>query len=157
MPIPRQDAAQGTLGGQEQVNKGDKVRFRMRTQPSPQPMVVAEVIGKDHVTLDDGKVWPTSALVLDIYWKGNLPQIEKGVPIPPINRTDRRKTGQRTRPESKWPDFIRSLEVGDSFVLKYPEAATVKAHARTLGIKLHWVVQKERGPWGRCVERFWRI
>jgi hypothetical protein len=47
-----------------------------------------------------------------------LPVVEKAVPIPNIKLRDARNT---VRKPSKWRDFLSKLEVGDSFVVEWPE------------------------------------
>lgn len=79
-----------------------------------------------------------------------LPTIEKGVPMP-AKKPDQR----RERRSSPWPAFLQALEVGDSFLVEYPAASTVKAHARSLGIKLVWRYDG-KGPNNMAQERIWR-
>jgi hypothetical protein len=80
-----------------------------------------------------------------------LPTIEKGIPCPPP-RLDQR----RGRKRSPWPAFLRSLEIGDSFLIEYPAAANVKNIARNLGISLVWRYAG-KGPNGMYYERVWRV
>lgn len=81
-----------------------------------------------------------------------LPIIEKGIPLPVKKpKPDQR----RERKPSPWPAFLQALEVGDSFLIEYPAANTVKAHARSLGIKLVWR-REGKGPRGMAQERVWR-
>ncbi len=140
---------------------GDQVRYRNRAQPNPWPMQVTKVVG-DLVTLNDFKTWHSSSLMLDSEWTGhpplNLPVIEKGIPPPPVPKLDRRRKEHNNRSPSKWVTFLRGLEIGDSFLLEYPEANTLRVHARMLGINLRWKVTEPRnGPNGGCQERFWRV
>lgn len=142
-------------------SNGDKVRYRNRAQPNPWPQTVVSVDG-DMVLLDEGKTWHRSNLILDSEWTGNpplyLPVIEKGIPPPPVPKYDRRRKEHNSRSPSKWVTFLRGLEIGDSFVLEYPEANTLRVHARMLGINLRWKVTEPRnGPNGGCQERFWRV
>lgn len=62
--------------------------------------------------------------------KTQLPRVEDGIPIPTIRRDE------RNRPRSVWPEFLRNLEPGQSFVLAYPEVNTVITIARWLQIPL---------------------
>ncbi len=80
-----------------------------------------------------------------------VPKIEKGIPPPPPKPDQRRERGP-----SKWVAFLKSLEVGDSFLIEYPPANTVKMHAREMGIKLTWRYEG-KGPNDMAQERIWRI
>jgi hypothetical protein len=116
-------------------------------------------VGWEHGGGDDGLPWCEGNLILDSEWGPTLeklakenavPVIEKGVPMPPIKPDQRRERGP-----SKWVAFLKSLEVGDSFLVEYPPANTVKAHARELGIKLVWRYEG-KGPENMAQERIWR-
>lgn len=139
------------------MNVGDAVRFDVKGYSG-----IFEVKGfsedGQHVLLTNGKTWPRAVLVLASEWKDKsqaLPVIEKGIPVPDP-KPDKRLGVNRGRLTSKWPGFLRSLEPGDSFVLSYPDASTLKAHARTLGIELRWV-PVDKGLGAMFKERFWRV
>lgn len=83
----------------------------------------------------------------------NMPVIEKGVPMPPIKPDQRR---DRKRKPSPWPEFLKRLEIGDSFLVEYPAATSAKKHAIQLGIKLVWQYAGG-GPKGMRQERMWRV
>lgn len=83
-----------------------------------------------------------------------LPTIEKGVPIPDIKMRDGR---HMRRQPSKWRAFMLKLEIGDSFVVEWPECSSVRAMAKSLGVEVVWLQLKERGPHNRPQERYWRV
>jgi hypothetical protein len=147
---------------------GDKVRFRGRAQTSTEPMVIKKIIGRDHYLDWDARPWLAANLISDAEWheihddrpiyvKLGLPQVERNVPIPKDARSERPPTGRRTKPPSKWPAFLQNLKSGDSFVLAWPEAGTIRVHARKLGIKLKWKIEKPFSQEGMTTERFWRV
>jgi hypothetical protein len=145
---------------------GDLVRFAHRAQPSEGPMRIDRIDGKD-IYLgfefgggNDGLKWGEGNLILDSEWgptieklakENAVPKIEKGIPPPPAKPDQR-----RDRKPSKWVAFLKSLEVGDSFLIEYPEASTMKMHAREMGIKLTWRYEG-KGPNSMAQERVWRI
>jgi len=83
-----------------------------------------------------------------------LPTVEKGVPIPHIKLRDGR---HMRRQPSKWRDFLTKLEVGDSFVVEWPECSSARTMAKHVGVELVWVQLPERGPNNRPQERYWRV
>jgi hypothetical protein len=123
-------------------------------------MVVKKIDG-DFIYVDwDHRPWREGNLILDSEWgptieklakENAMPVIEKDIPMPPI-KPDQRRDG---RPPSKWVEFLESLEVGDSFLVEYPAANTVKANARVLGIKLTWRYEG-KGENNMAQERIWR-
>jgi hypothetical protein len=142
---------------------GDKVRFTNKVQCSSEPMVVKAVLG-DQVWLDSpsSSWWHRNSLILDSEWgptkeklakENALPLIEKGIPAPAYAK---KPDLRQKRPPSKWPAFLKSLKPGDSFLVEYPAATSVKAHARALKIPLIWRTEG-KGPEGMAQERFWRV
>jgi hypothetical protein len=116
-------------------------------------------LGYEHGGGDDGLAWREGNLILDSEWgptieklakENAMPVIEKGIPMPPIKPDQRRE-----RDPSKWVAFLESLKVGDSFLIEYPAANTVKANARALGIKLTWRYEG-KGENNMAQERIWR-
>lgn len=150
---------------------GDKVRFAHRAQNSPGPMRIDRIDGKD-IYLghefgggNDGLKWSEGCLILDSEWgptiealakENAVPQIEKGIAIPPGLR-DMRHRPLSKKPPSKWIAFLKSLQVGDSFVIEYPEANTMKVHAREMNVSLVWQGLNEKGPNNMAQERVWRL
>jgi hypothetical protein len=63
--------------------------------------------------------------------KIELPAVEKGVPLPTGKLRDQRNT-----PKSPWPDYLKALVPGDSFVLFYPTLRHVMAIAAWMSIPL---------------------
>lgn len=84
--------------------------------------------------------------------KINLPTVEKGIPVPPYKGYD-----GRNLPHSVWPEFLKSLEIGDSFVVPYPRAASLMSLARLLNIELVKLQVRERASNGMAQARFWRV
>lgn len=84
--------------------------------------------------------------------KVEFPVIEKGIPIPDIKLRDSRNT-----PRSPWPDWLKKLEVGDSFVLFYPAVSNVMSMAKFMGIPLIKVALP-KSPGDRMAKvRIWRV
>jgi hypothetical protein len=143
------------------------VRFANRVQNSPGPMRINRIIG-DKIYVgsqffrdDDGLAWSEGNFVLDSEWgptvekkKKEIPVIEKGIPAPKRQV----RNGRGERPPSIWPEFLKRLEVGDSFVVGYPAASTVKVHIRSMRLPFVWqVLEGERTEKGMAKERFWRV
>jgi hypothetical protein len=127
-------------------------------------MVISKIEGENIYVDWDHRPWIESSFILDSEWgptieaaakEAAVPKIEKGVPFPPGLR-DMRHRPLSNRPPSKWVAFLKSLKRGDSFVIEYPEANTMKAHARVIGISLVWQGLKENGPNNMAQERVWR-
>jgi hypothetical protein len=121
-------------------------------------------VGSEFFKDDDGLPWCEGNFILDSEWgptieklakENAVPAIEKGVPIPPGLR-DMRHRPLSKKPPSKWIAFLKSLKPGDSFVIEYPEANTMKMHAREMGVSLVWQGLNEKGPNNMAQERVWR-
>lgn len=146
---------------------GDLVRFANRVQDSDEPMRINRIVGdkiyvgSKYFRDDDGAAWSEGNFVLDSEWgptiekkKKEIPVIEEGIPAP--KRMVR--NGRAERPPSIWPEFLRSLKIGQSFVVGYPAANTVKAHIRSIRLPFVWeTVKGEKTEEGMAKERFWRI
>jgi hypothetical protein len=141
---------------------GDKVRFANRAQISTEPMTVEKIDGERAYV--NYQWWLEGNLILDSEWgptieklakENAVPEIEKGVLIPEGLR-DMRHRPHSKKPPSKWIAFLKSLKVGDSFVIEYPEANTMKMHAREMNISLVWHGLPVKGPNGMAQERVWR-
>lgn len=128
-------------------------------------MVIKKIEG-DQIYVDwDHRPWLEGNFILNSEWgptieaaakENAVPKIEKGVKIPPGLR-DMRHRPLSKKPPSKWIAFLKSLKPGDSFVIEYPAANTVKMHAREMGISLVWQGLNEKGPEGMAQERVWRL
>lgn len=146
---------------------GDLVRFANRTQNSDEPMRINRIVGdkiyvgSKYFRDDDGLAWGEGNLILDSEWgptiekkKKEIPVVEKGIPAPKRQV----RNGRGERPPSIWPEFLKSLEVGDSFVVGYPAASTVKVHIRSMRLPFVWqILEGERTEKGMAKERFWRV
>ena len=86
--------------------------------------------------------------------KNRLPKVDKHVPIPNVRLLDGRN---RQHKPSKWRAFLLGLEMGDSFVVEWPECSSVRSMARLLEVYLVHVALPGRGPNGRPHERYWRV
>jgi len=81
----------------------------------------------------------------------NLPEIEKGIPIPP-----KRSNEGKRRPHQKripWGELLREMDIGDSFLLRDATGADqskLQTTARHHGIRL--ASRQVRGG-----VRFWRV
>jgi hypothetical protein len=124
-------------------------------------MVIKKIDG-DQIYVDwDHRPWLESNFILNSEWpptaeallalENALPKIDKGIPMPP-----RKPDQRRERKPSKWMKFLKSLKVGDSFLVEYPTANTVKIYARRMKIKLTWRYEG-KGPNGMAQERVWRL
>ena len=83
-----------------------------------------------------------------------MPDLEKGVPIPP----DALRFDKRNERRSPWPGFIRSMDIGDSFVVGWGQAQNLRQHFDFMGLLCAYRVLKgSRGPNGTVQVRVWRI
>lgn len=71
-----------------------------------------------------------------------MPQIEKGIPLP-------------ERQGSRWLEFLKQLQVGDSFVHTNNSAGGLADHAKKLNIKFRYGIFTM--PDGQKKLRVWRV
>ncbi len=83
-----------------------------------------------------------------------LPPIDKNIPIP----QDALHFDKRSIPRSPWPDYIRSMDVGDSFIVNWGQASRLRQHFAFMGIPCVYSVLKDsRSEHGTVNVRIWRI
>lgn len=122
-------------------------------------------VGSEFFKDDDGLAWCDANFILDSEWKDKhdrrplyqklgLPLVERGYPMP--KERPKRKYKRRPKRISKWVGFLKDLKRGDSFVLGYPEAGTMKIYAAKLGIKILWNLESEPCKGERPKWRYWR-
>jgi len=75
---------------------------------------------------------------MDRYCRHELPEVQKDIPMPRKVLDGRSFPKGRKVPESPWVEFLKSLDVGDSFVVSNRTCNYVKTKAKEQDIDLVW-------------------
>lgn len=75
---------------------------------------------------------------MDTDRKRKMPEVEKGIPLPPPAAVRKKHRKDREYRPSPWIIFLKNLAVGDSFVTYFSEHKTVQMHLSNLGMRFEF-------------------